>query len=96
MLNFFYKHVQPDLSPLAGSSVYCDRIFLKKYMPEVENYLHYRLIDVSTIKELCRRWNPEVYRKAPKKEFLHRSLNDIKESVAELRFYREHFMKIIT
>lgn len=71
-----------------------DRLFLRKYMPQVSSYMHYRLIDASTVKELCRRWNPEVYRKAPAKQFLHRSLADIKESIDEMRWYREHFMKI--
>lgn len=85
----------PGICPLAGSTVYMDRMFLKKYMPQVHSYMHYRLIDVSTVKELCRRWNPEVYKKTPVKQFLHRSLVDIKESIEELRWYREQFMKII-
>lgn len=69
-------------------------MFLKMYMPNVNEYLHYRIIDVSSIKELCRRWNNDVYRQASKKEFSHRALDDIKESVAELKYYKDHFFKM--
>ncbi len=74
---------------LAGSSVYVDRGFLAKYMPEIDQYLHYRLIDVSSIKELSRRWYPKVYFNAPEKTGNHRALADIRESIAELRYYRD-------
>jgi oligoribonuclease len=74
---------------LAGSSVYVDRGFLAKYMPDIDQYLHYRLIDVSSIKELSRRWYPKVYFNTPDKTGNHRALADIRESIAELRYYRE-------
>ena len=74
---------------LAGSSVYVDRGFLAKYMPDIDRYLHYRLIDVSSIKELSRRWYPKVYFNTPDKTGNHRALADIRESIAELRYYRE-------
>ncbi len=74
---------------LAGSSVYVDRGFLAKYMPEIDQYLHYRLIDVSSIKELSRRWYPKVYFNSPEKTGNHRALADIRESIAELRYYRD-------
>lgn len=69
-----------------------DRLFLRKYMPRVNDYLHYRIIDVSTIKELCRRWRPDLYKKAPPKEFSHRSLSDIRESVEEMKYYKSTFI----
>ena len=74
---------------LAGSSIYVDRGFLAKYMPEIDQYLHYRLIDVSSIKELTRRWYPKVYFNTPEKTGNHRALADIRESIAELRYYRD-------
>ncbi len=74
---------------LAGSSVYVDRGFLAKYMPKIDQYLHYRLIDVSSIKELSRRWYPKVYFNSPEKTGNHRALADIRESIAELRYYRD-------
>ncbi|XP_072394616.1 oligoribonuclease [Diabrotica undecimpunctata] len=94
ILNFVKKHVTEKMSPLAGNSVYMDRMFLIKNMPSLHNYLHYRLIDVSTVKELCRRWNSEVYKKAPSKQFTHRALSDIKESIEELKFYKENFFNL--
>jgi oligoribonuclease len=88
-LEFLKKHI-PDAGtvPLAGNSIGTDRRFLAAQMPEVEDYLHYRSVDVSTIKELCRRWRPGVYKAAPVKRGGHRALQDIRESVAELAFYR--------
>ncbi|CAH1979824.1 unnamed protein product [Acanthoscelides obtectus] len=94
VLDFAKAHLPENTSPLAGNSVYVDRGFLRKYMPKVDDYLHYRIIDVSTIKELCRRWNSEVYKNIPKKDFSHRALQDIKESVQELQFYRNYFFKL--
>jgi oligoribonuclease len=76
-------------APLAGSSVYVDRGFLARYLPELDEHLHYRLVDVSTIKELARRWFPRAYFNAPAKTGGHRALADIRESIAELRYYRE-------
>jgi oligoribonuclease len=79
--------------PLCGNSIGTDRRFLATHLPEVEDYLHYRSIDVSTVKELARRWYPGAYTRAPKKDGGHRALEDIKESVAELRYYRESIFK---
>ena len=76
-------------SPLAGNSVYVDRIFITRDMPTLSEYLHYRTIDVSSIKELTRRWYPKVYFNAPAKTGNHRALGDIKDSIAELSFYRK-------
>jgi oligoribonuclease len=75
-------------APLCGNSIATDRSFLVKYMPEIDKHLHYRMIDVSSIKELARRWHPKIYQKAPTKGGGHRALADILESVAELRYYR--------
>lgn len=90
ILEYIRGHV-PDArkAPLAGSSVYVDRGFLAKYMPEVDAHLHYRLIDVSSIKEVARRWYPRVYYGSPEKNGNHRALGDIRESIAELRYYRD-------
>ncbi|MSO27624.1 MAG: oligoribonuclease [Candidatus Nanopelagicales bacterium] len=90
VLAYIQKHVpEAGKAQLAGSSVYVDRGFLAKYMPELDSYLHYRLIDVSSIKELTRRWYPRVYFGAPEKTGNHRALADIRESIAELRYYRD-------
>jgi oligoribonuclease len=75
-------------APLAGNSIGTDRMFLNRQMPALDNYLHYRNIDVSSIKELTRRWYPRVYFQLPKKTGNHRALADIKESIQELRYYR--------
>ncbi|MBU6280366.1 MAG: oligoribonuclease [Actinomycetales bacterium] len=74
---------------LAGSSVYVDRGFLAVYMPLLDDYLHYRLVDVSTVKEVAKRWYPRVYFASPEKKGNHRALGDIRESIAELRYYRD-------
>lgn len=81
----------PDGSrpPLAGNTVATDRAFLARDMPELEAFLHYRIVDVSSIKELCRRWFPRAYYSAPAKSGNHRALADIRESIEELRYYRE-------
>jgi len=88
-LAFLRQYAEPGTSPLCGNSVWQDRRFLTRYMQELDAFLHYRLIDVSTIKELARRWYPDV--KAPPKAQQHRALDDIRESIAELKFYRERF-----
>ncbi len=80
---------EPRKAPLGGNTVATDRGFLARDMPVLESYLHYRIIDVSSIKELSRRWYPRVYFNAPKKSGGHRALADIRESIAELRYYRE-------
>lgn len=76
-------------APLAGNSIGTDRMFINRYMPQLDSYLHYRNIDVSSIKELSRRWYPRVYFQMPKKVGNHRALADIKESIQELRYYRK-------
>jgi oligoribonuclease len=79
----------PRKAPLAGNSVGTDRLFLTRDMPALEDYLHYRIIDVSSIKELARRWFPKAYYASPRKGGNHRALADIRESIEELRYYRE-------
>ena len=93
VLAYVRGHVpEPKRAPLAGSSVYVDRGFLARHLPELDGYLHYRLVDVSTLKELARRWYPRAYFNAPAKTGGHRALADIRESIAELRYYRETLM----
>ena len=79
---------QAKTAPLAGNSIATDRGFLARDMPTLDNYLHYRMIDVSSIKELCRRWYPKIYYGQPEKGLAHRALADIQESISELRYYR--------
>ena len=89
-LDFIKSHVpEPGTVPLCGNSIGTDRRFLAAYLPDVDQWLHYRSIDVSTVKELCRRWYPEGYAAAPRKEGSHRAADDIRESIAELRYYRK-------
>lgn len=90
VLEFLKTYVGPRQAPLCGNSIAQDRMFLMQHMPSVHEYLHYRMIDVSTLKELVRRWYPGGPT-APAKANSHRALDDIKESIAELRFYRETF-----
>lgn len=90
-LEFIAQYTQKGSSPLCGNSVWQDRRFLARSMPTLEGWLHYRLIDVSTVKELVRRWYPGLT--APAKAEAHRALGDIHESIAELRFYREHVFR---
>jgi oligoribonuclease len=88
-LEFLKEHVPAKGTvPLCGNSIGTDRRFLAVQLPEIENWLHYRSIDVSTVKELCRRWYPGVLGRAPAKKTAHRALDDVRESVAELAFYR--------
>ncbi|MBU6245449.1 MAG: oligoribonuclease [Actinomycetales bacterium] len=90
VLAYLTEHLpEAGKAPLAGSSVYVDRGFLAAYMPRVDAHLHYRLVDVSGIKELVRRWYPRVYFASPEKNGNHRALGDIRESIAELRYYRD-------
>jgi oligoribonuclease len=90
-LEFLRQHIpEPRSVPLCGNSIGTDRRFLAIYLPEIEEYLHYRSVDVSTIKELARRWNPSLVKGAPEKETTHRALDDIRESIEELRYWREH------
>ena len=89
ILAYVREHVpEAGKAPLGGNSVATDRGFLARDMPELDSWLHYRMIDVSSIKELSRRWYPRVYFNAPRKHGGHRALADITESIAELRFYR--------
>lgn len=90
-LDFIKEHSpEPNKIPLCGNSIRTDRTFLAKYMPEIENWLHYRCVDVSTIKELVKRWNPGLEHARPKSEGItHRAMDDIRDSVAELKFYRD-------
>jgi len=90
VLNYVKQHVaEPRKVPLCGNSIATDRWFLARDMPELDAYLHYRMIDVSSIKELARRWYPRAYFASPAKHGGHRALADITESVQELRYYRE-------
>ncbi len=90
-LEFIKAHVgAKDRPVLAGNSIHQDRRFIRKYMPALDARLHYRMVDVSTIKELARRWFPQIIAKQPSKNETHRALDDIRESIDELRFYRTH------
>jgi oligoribonuclease len=91
-LAFVRRHCPARTSPLCGNSICQDRRFLARYMPELEAYLHYRNLDVSTVKELVRRWYPETLQ-APEKKHHHLALDDIRESIEELRFYRAHVFR---
>jgi len=93
MVAFLSKYVPPGKSPLCGNTVSQDRRFMFKYMPDLEAFFHYRTIDVSTIKELARRWQPALL-KGFEKHSKHEALADIHESIEELRYYREHFIKV--
>lgn len=114
LLNFMMKYLPKGKCPMAGNSVYIDRLFLRKYLPLSNEYMHYRIIDVSSIKEVVkyaqlrfpsitssnkihftifacfRRWQPEIHEAAPKKKLNHRALDDIKESIQELDYYRKY------
>ncbi|MBO6848847.1 MAG: oligoribonuclease [Marinobacter sp.] len=92
-IKFLKQHVAPGKSPLCGNSIGQDRRFLVKYMPELEDFFHYRNLDVSTIKELARRWRPDVLA-GVKKKGSHLALDDIRDSIDELRHYRATFFKL--
>ena len=89
ILAFLTEHTQKRKAPLAGNSIHQDRRFVARYLPEVEDWLHYRNIDVSTIKELAQRWYPTQYAVRPIKKGSHRAMDDLMESIAELRYYRK-------
>lgn len=95
LITFLKEHVPAGKSPLCGNSVSQDRRFMYKYMPSLEQFFHYRTVDVSTIKELARRWNPSLLKGFEKKS-RHEALADIYESIDELRYYREHFIHLPT
>ncbi|WP_328821737.1 oligoribonuclease [Nesterenkonia haasae] len=84
---------EAGVAPLAGNSVHADRAFLRVGMPTLTQHLHYRIVDVSTLKELASRWYPQVKADAPKKTGNHRAMGDILDSIAELRHYREHMLR---
>lgn len=93
VLEYVTSHIpEPRKAPLAGSSVYVDRMFLARYMTDLDSHMHYRLVDVSSIKELTKRWYPRAYFNTPEKTGNHRALADIRESIAELRYYRDAVM----
>ena len=90
LFDYITSHIpEASKAPLAGSSVHVDRIFLQRDMPRVDSYLHYRIIDVSSVKELARRWYPKAYFASPPKTGNHRALGDILDSINELKYYRE-------
>lgn len=93
MIAFLSQHVPPKQSPICGNSVHQDRRFLVRYMPKLEDYFLYRNLDVSTLKELAKRWKPEVMAGLTK-HGKHEALADIHESINELKYYREHILKI--
>lgn len=92
-IEFLKQWVPAGKSPMCGNSIGQDRRFLFRYMPTLETYFHYRYLDVSTLKELARRWKPDILLEV-KKQNTHRALDDIRESVAELIYYREHFIRL--
>ena len=93
LLDFLKQYVPKNSSPMCGNSIGQDRRFLVKYMPELEAFFHYRNLDVSTLKELSKRWRPEVYASF-KKQQRHTALADVHESIDELEHYRQHFLKL--
>lgn len=93
MIAFLSEHVPSRASPMCGNTVHQDRRFMARHMPKLEAYFHYRNLDVSTLKELAKRWKPEIMAGLTK-HGKHEALADIQESIAELRYYREHFLKL--
>jgi oligoribonuclease len=92
-LAFLAEYVPAKASPMCGNTICQDRRFLARYMPALENWFHYRNLDVSTLKELVRRWKPDLMKGIPK-EGKHEALADVLESIEELRYYREHFLRV--
>ena len=93
MIAFLKEHVPTGISPMCGNSICQDRRFLARWMPQLETYFHYRNLDVSTLKELAKRWKPEVAQ-GIKKHGKHEALADIYESINEMKHYREHFIRL--
>ncbi|MDQ2139786.1 oligoribonuclease [Alcaligenaceae bacterium A4P071] len=93
LIAFLAQHVPAGKSPMCGNTIGQDRRFMVRYMPKLEEFFHYRNLDVSTLKELARRWRPDVYKGFDKKS-RHEALADIYESIDELKYYREHFLKV--
>lgn len=92
-LEFIRQHVPARTTPMCGNSICQDRRFMARYMPKLEDYFHYRNLDVSTLKELCKRWRPELA-KGVTKNGQHTALADILESIEEMKYYREHFIRL--
>jgi oligoribonuclease len=92
-LEFLRQYVPPNKSPMCGNSICQDRRFLARGMPALERYFHYRNLDVSSLKELARRWAPDVY-SGFTKDSTHQALDDVRDSINELRYYRDHFIKM--
>jgi oligoribonuclease len=93
-LEYVRSHIPtPRTAPLCGNSIGVDRRFMHQQLPELDEYLHYRSVDVSSLKELCRRWYPDVYKQRPGKKEAHRALDDVLESIAELRYYRDAMLR---
>jgi len=93
-LAYVRRHIpEPGTAPLCGNSIGVDRRFLDRQLPELDAYLHYRSIDVSSLKELCRRWYPSVFKRRPGKRETHRALDDVRESIVELRYYRDTMLR---
>ena len=95
LLDFISAWIPEKTSPMCGNTIHQDRRFMVRYMPKLEAYFHYRNLDVSTLKELARRWHPAVA-KGVVKRGSHQALDDILESIEEMRYYREHFLKLPT
>lgn len=93
LLDFMTHWVPEKTSPMCGNTIHQDRRFMARYMPRLEAYFHYRNLDVSTLKELARRWKPEIAKGVTKKG-AHQALDDILESIEEMKYYREHFLKL--
>ncbi|QEL55388.1 oligoribonuclease [Chromobacterium paludis] len=93
LLDFMAQYVPERVTPMCGNTIHQDRRFMARWMPRLEAYFHYRNLDVSTLKELCKRWKPEVA-KGVVKRGKHEALADILESIEEMRYYREHFLKL--
>ncbi len=93
LLMFLAQHCQPQTAPLCGNSIWMDKFFIKESMPTLYDFFHYRTIDVTTIKELVKRWYPHNQQANFAKKNTHRALQDIEESINELRYYRKHFFK---
>ena len=93
IIAFVSQHVEPGKGLLSGNTVHADKRFLEAYMPTFMKYLHYRILDVSTVKEICNRWYPEDFAKAPPKAYKHRALDDIEASITELKYYKSSIFK---
>eukprot|EP01025_Chloroclados_australasicus_P008915 TRINITY_DN1330_c1_g1_i6.p2 TRINITY_DN1330_c1_g1~~TRINITY_DN1330_c1_g1_i6.p2 ORF type:complete len:269 (-),score=36.27 TRINITY_DN1330_c1_g1_i6:255-1061(-) len=93
VLQFLKHYIGPQQAQLAGNTVHVDKMFLNKCMPKIVEYLHYRIVDVSTLKELCRRWYPKEFQDMPKKRSAHLAMDDIVQSIKELKYYRQQIFK---